>query len=74
MSQHRALVRWTHAGGPFLAGQYSRARSWSFDGGLTVPASASPANVRGPYTDPSAVDPEKAFVAAIASCHMLGFL
>jgi len=74
MSQHRALVRWTHAGGPFLASQYSRAHSWSFDGGLTVPASASPANIRGPYTDPSAVDSEEALVAPIASCHMLGFL
>jgi organic hydroperoxide reductase OsmC/OhrA len=27
-----------------------------------------------PYSDPSAVDPEEAFVAALASCHMLWFL
>jgi organic hydroperoxide reductase OsmC/OhrA len=26
------------------------------------------------FTDPSAVDPEEAYVAAIASCHMLSFL
>lgn len=37
-------------------------------------ASASPANVPGPYAPPEAVDPEEAFVAAIASCHMLWFL
>lgn len=74
MSEHRALVRWEHAGGPFLKSQYSRAHRWSFDGGLTVPASAAPSNVREPYSDPSAVDPEEAFVAAVASCHMLSFL
>ena len=27
-----------------------------------------------PYSDPEAVDPEEAFVAAISSCHMLWFL
>ena len=30
--------------------------------------------VREPLSDASAVDPEEAFVAAIASCHMLSFL
>jgi organic hydroperoxide reductase OsmC/OhrA len=74
MSEHRAVVRWVHAGGPFLKLQYSRAHSWTFDGGLTVAASASPANVPLPFTDPAAVDPEEAYVAAISSCHMLVFL
>jgi organic hydroperoxide reductase OsmC/OhrA len=74
MAEHRALVRWEHTGGPFLERQYSRAHTWTFDGGLTVPASASPANVPGVYADASAVDPEEAFVAAISSCHMLVFL
>jgi organic hydroperoxide reductase OsmC/OhrA len=74
MSEHRALVRWEHAGGSFAQGQYSRAHRWTFDGGVSVPASASPANVPLPYADASAVDPEEAFVAAIASCHMLVFL
>ena len=74
MSEHRAVVRWDQSGGPFLKRQYSRAHSWSFDGGLTVPASASPANVPVPYADPAAVDPEEAYVASIASCHMLVFL
>jgi organic hydroperoxide reductase OsmC/OhrA len=27
-----------------------------------------------PYSNPSNVDPEEAFVAAISSCHMLGYL
>jgi organic hydroperoxide reductase OsmC/OhrA len=74
VSTHRATVRWEQAGGPFAKRQYSRAHSWSFDGGVTVPATASPAAVPVQFTDPSAVDPEEAYVAAIASCHMLSFL
>ena len=74
MSEHRALVQWEHAGGDFVRRQYSRAHRWTFDGGITVPASASPSNVPLPFSDASAVDPEEAYVAAIASCHMLTFL
>jgi organic hydroperoxide reductase OsmC/OhrA len=74
MSEHRATVRWEQRGGPFAKRQYSRAHAWSFDGGLTVPAAASPSAVPVQFTDPAAVDPEEAYVAAIASCHMLSFL
>ena len=74
MSQHGASVRWKSDGGEFTKGRYSRAHTWTFDGGLTVPASPSPAVVRAPYSDPAAIDPEEAFVASIASCHMLTFL
>ena len=74
MSEHRATVRWEQSGGPFAKRQYSRAHAWSFDGGVTVPAAASPSNVPIQFTDASAVDPEEAYVAAIASCHMLSFL
>jgi organic hydroperoxide reductase OsmC/OhrA len=74
MSEHRAHIRWQHDGGDFLKRQYSRVHSWTFDGGVTVPASAAPANVPAPYSDASNVDPEEAYVAAISSCHMLVFL
>lgn len=74
MAKHVATVRWQHDGGDFARGQYSRAHSWSFDGGIEVPASASPHVVRAPWSKADAVDPEEAFVAAIASCHMLTFL
>lgn len=74
MSEHKAIVRWEFAGGDFLEGAYSRAHSWSFDGGVTVPASAAPTSVPPPFSVPANVDPEEAFVAAIASCHMLTFL
>ncbi len=75
MSEHRALVNWTlDENGEFLKGRFSRKHTWTFDGGLTVPASPSPAVVRAPFSDPGAVDPEEAYVASIASCHMLTFL
>ena len=70
---HRAHVVW-RAQGDVAAGRYSRAHEWRFDAGAVVPASASPAVVPEPWSRPEAVDPEEAFVAAIASCHMLWFL
>src|SRR5829696_1726971 len=74
MSEHRAKITWRHDGGAFTRRQYSRVHSWTFDGGVTVPASAAPSGVPAPYSDPANVDPEEAFVASIASCHMLMFL
>lgn len=74
MHRYRATIRWQHAKGKFATGQYSRKHSWHFDGDLEIPASASPQIVPAPYSDPSAVDPEEAFVASLASCHMLWFL
>jgi len=76
MSEHRATVRWKLAADPeaFLKGRYSREHTWTFDGGLTVPASPAPGVVPAPWSNPSSVDPEEAYVAAISSCHMLTFL
>jgi organic hydroperoxide reductase OsmC/OhrA len=74
MAEHRAIVQWRGTGADFLKGKYSREHIWQFDGGLAVPASASPAVVPAPYSNPANVDPEEALVAAIASCHMLTFL
>jgi organic hydroperoxide reductase OsmC/OhrA len=45
----------------------------SFDGGVTIPASASP-HVVGNWAVDAAVDPEEMLVAALSSCHMLSFL
>ena len=39
-----------------------------------VPASANPGIVPPPLADPAAADPVLAFLASIASCHMLWFL
>ncbi len=73
-TRHTARVAWTREGAAFADGRYSRAHRWHFDGGAEVPASSSPHSVRVPLSDPTAVDPEEAFVAALSSCHMLWFL
>jgi organic hydroperoxide reductase OsmC/OhrA len=74
MSTYTATILWTRAGAKFTDNRYSRAHRWQFDGGVDVPASSSPHVVRVPLSDPAAVDPEEAFVASLASCHMLFFL
>ncbi|MBA3564107.1 MAG: OsmC family protein [Gammaproteobacteria bacterium] len=75
MSEHKAFLQWQLTDGEdFLKGRYSREHAWTFDGGCSVPASASPSVVPLPMSNPANVDPEEAFVAAIASCHMLSFL
>ena len=75
MSIYTATIRWSRNGAEgFTKGQYSRAHQWSFDGGLTVPASPSPHVAPAPWNDPAGVDPEEAFVASLSSCHMLFFV
>ena len=74
MPNHSATILWTRDGADFAARKYSRAHVWQFDGGAEVKASASPSIVPLPYSDASAVDPEEAFIASAASCHMLFFL
>jgi organic hydroperoxide reductase OsmC/OhrA len=75
MSTYTATIRWSRNGAEgFAKGEYSRAHTWEFDGGLTVPASPSPHIVPQPWSDRSAVDPEEAFVASLSSCHMLFFV
>src|SRR4051794_20345634 len=72
---YRVTIIWKRGQGEdFPKGRYSRAHSWSFDGGVTVPASASPGVVPAPFSREDAVDPEEAFIAALSSCHMLTFL
>jgi organic hydroperoxide reductase OsmC/OhrA len=74
MSEHKATIDWKLTSPDFLKGRYSREHTWAFDGGLSVPASPSPSVVPVPWSNPANVDPEEAFVASIASCHMLTWL
>ena len=74
MSTYHATLDWHRGSDEFLRQRYSRGHRWSFDEGLTVPASASPHAVREPWHVARAVDPEEAVVAAVGSCHMLFFL
>lgn len=70
-----AEIAWVReAGVKFSDGRYSRVHHWRFDGGVEVPASASPHIVPLPYARAENVDPEEALVAALSRCHMLTFL
>ncbi|MES2860604.1 MAG: OsmC family protein [Pseudomonadota bacterium] len=74
MSDHVATVEWSRGDQAFADNRYSRAHDWTFDGGAVVRGSSAPTSVPLPMSDPTAVDPEEAFVAALSSCHMLFFL
>lgn len=74
MHRYDARIAWSRAGAAFTDNRYGRGHQWSFDGGVTIPASSSPLTVPLPYSVAAAVDPEEALVAAASSCHMLWFL
>ncbi len=74
MSDHTATVEWSRGDQDFAGNRYSRAHDWRFDGGAVVRGSSAPTSVPEPMSDPAAVDPEEALVAALSSCHMLFFL
>jgi organic hydroperoxide reductase OsmC/OhrA len=75
MSEYTAEVLWERdPAQDFLGNRYSRKHLLRFDGGAEVPGSSAPSSVPLPMSDASAVDPEEAFVASLASCHMLWFL
>ena len=74
MSTHRATVTWQAGAQGFRRGRFSRVHRWQFEGGLEVTAAAAPSVIPAQWTDAAAIDPEEAFVAAIASCHMMSFL
>ena len=74
MGVYEAKIAWSRGDQPFLDKRYSRAHSWTFDGGAVVPGSSAPVSVPLPMSDPAAVDPEEAMIASLSSCHMLWFL
>jgi organic hydroperoxide reductase OsmC/OhrA len=74
MSEHKATISWKRSSADFLIGKYSREHTWSFDSGITIPASSSPSVVPAPWSNPESIDPEEAFVASLSSCHMLTYL
>ena len=74
MAEYKTVVSWNRNDAVFTDNRYSRAHVWHFDGGIDVPASASPHVVRKPMSIEEAVDPEEAFVVSLSSCHLLWFL
>lgn len=74
MADYTAIIQWNRKGAVFTDNRYSRGHRWLFDGGIEIPASASPHVVPPPLSETAAVDPEEAFVVSLSSCHMLWFL
>ena len=74
MHLYTAHILWSRGEQPFLDNRYSRKHVITFDGGAVVSGSSSPQVVKVPLSDPSAVNPEEAFVSSLASCHMLWLL
>lgn len=71
MSEHHAGLRWARTSSDFTYESYNRAHDVRFKRGDIVLAASSAPQFRG---DHDRVDPEEAFVASCASCHMLTFL
>lgn len=74
MEKYLATILWERNNTQFTDNRYSRSHFWEFDNGVKIMASTSPNIVPVPLSDPEAIDPEEAFVAALSSCHMLWFL
>lgn len=74
MAEYCAQLLWQRGDQPFLDQRYQRRHLLRFDGGTEIWASSSPHVVPLPLSDATAVDPEEAFVASLASCHLLWFL
>lgn len=71
MSEHHATLSWTRGESGFGYKEYPRTHAWTFPrSGQTLKAAAAPAFLGAE----DCVDPEEAYVAALASCHMLTFL
>lgn len=71
MSEHTTRLSWNRDDSGFGYKEFPRAHHWTFPRSeQTLRASAAP-DFLG---DADAVDPEEAYTAALASCHMLTFL
>ena len=71
MSEHRATLTWKrNTDAEFSYQTYTRDYDWTFENGHVMRGSATP-DFMG---NPDCVDPEAAFVASLAACHMLTLL
>lgn len=70
---YAANLVWERGEQNFESGAFSRRHHIAFDGGQRIVASSSPQVLPEPMSDAFGIDPEEAFVGALASCHMLWF-
>jgi len=70
MSEHCITLSWTKQTESFAYKDYNRDHQWDFGEGLIVNASSAPQFLgTAEYADP-----ERAFAAALSSCHLLFFI
>jgi organic hydroperoxide reductase OsmC/OhrA len=72
MSEHKAALKWERGDASFGYEEYPRDHDWNFaaSGNQSLRASAATEFLGSA----DCVDPEEAFTASLASCHMLTFL
>ena len=72
MSEHKATLKWERGDAGFGYKEYPRDHDWNFaaSGNQSLRASAATEYLG----NADCVDPEEAFTASLASCHMLTFL
>lgn len=70
MSEHNIKLTWSKQTESFAYNDYNRDHQWDFGEGLIVNASSAPQFLG----NPECADPERAFAAALSSCHMLFFI
>jgi len=64
------VLTWKKQTESFAYKDYNRDHQWDFGNGLIVNASSAPEFLG----NPDCADPERAFAAALSSCHMLFFI
>ena len=71
MSKHTLGIQWQlQPSDDFAIGEFSREHEWQLDNGNTLKASSSPLVIAEPLSSPQAIDPEEAFIGALASCQL----
>ena len=70
MSEHNMILTWKKQTESFAYKDYNRDHQWDFGNDLIVNASSAPEFLG----NLDCADPERAFAAALSSCHMLFFI
>ncbi|MEX2591599.1 MAG: OsmC family protein [Anditalea sp.] len=70
MSKYKVSLKWKADSEDFSYKKYNRTHQWTFGGGSSVKASAAPEYLG----NAEYANPEEAFAASLASCHLLTFL
>jgi organic hydroperoxide reductase OsmC/OhrA len=70
MSEHKIILTWKKQTESFAYKDYNRDHQWDFGNDLIVNASSAPEFLG----NPDYADPERAFAAALSSCHLLFFI